>query len=790
MSIPRLRWLLAGLAASIFIVGGLSRISFNVDILRLLPANLPQVEGLSLFLRHFAQPRELIVTIEAPDAGAAERAADSLAAVFEARPDLVKRAVARAPWEKNPIQLSELLAFQLLNEPPEKFKKLIAGLSTDRAAATLQDALGQLAESPDPQIVALRSYDPYGLTSALSGLASSERGDEFSSADGTFRVIYVESAKPFGNYVDTIEWVRAIKSLAREWNASHHVALGFTGQAGFVADISGNMQWEMSAAGGATMLLIAAIFWLCYRRLRPLLLLQCMLVLVFLLSLATAGWFFDQLTVLAVGFASVMIGLSVDYGYFVFQQSLHHEGNLAALRRKCMANIAWTCSTTAAVFFALNFSSLPGLSQLGNLVGIGVLFGSAVMLLLFAPLAIRHQQKHPIRTPVLMERLLGSRRFIMAGTITTLILVAALLGALAIKGLPAIDFSANTLRPRVSEAYTAMDRFNAKMTDDRGLLSLIVTGSTAQQVRERLISAEFQLRAAVERGDASSFQTALPVWPDETAQKINLATVAPLAGEISRLRQSTLDAGFTETAFALDEAVIRQWDTWAKSGVAWPSNPASEWILRRLARHEPGSFLAAGIVRPAPGREEAMLDALHGEGIYLASWNLLGRELKRVVPPEMLRVMAAVFAGVILILFFGLRSARAVALFAATTALVLACLLGAMTLLGIPLSFFNLAAMLLLLGTGTDYSVLLLLSLRRNRGDVGRAQREMGVVILLCCASAVAGFGSISWANNIGLSEMGRTCALGLAIDALVSLFLLPLAWRFISRGKPAPIPA
>lgn len=780
------RWALGALAAALFIAGGLSRISFDVDILRLLPAHLPQVEGLSLFLSQFAQPRELIVTVEAPGAAEAEQAADSLAEALASHPGLVQRAVARAPWEKNPLELSELLAFQLVNQPPGKFSDLLAGLRPDRAAATLQGTLDELADSLDPKVVAMRSYDPYGFTASIAGMAA-PGGDEFSSSDGTFRVIYVESAKPFASYVETIEWVNAIKRIAGEWNVSRHVALGFTGQAGFVADISGNIQGEMTLAGITTMLLIAGIFWLCYRRLRPLLPLLAMLLLVFLLTLAIAGWFFDGLTVLAVGFASVMIGLSVDYGYFVFQQSLHHAGSVAELRRKCFANIAWTCSTTAAAFFALNFSSLPGLSQMGSLVGIGILVSAAVMLGLFAPLALRHQRRHPIPAPVPTERLLGSRRFVAAGTAITALLVAVLLGALALRGLPEVDFSANTLRPRVSEAYTAMDRFNTRLSGDLGLLSLIVTGGTAGQVRERLLSAERQLQAAAERGDVASFQTALPLWPDEKASAANLAAVANLAADIPRLRQSALDAGFTEQAFALDEAVLRQWAAWAKSGAAWPSNSASKWILRRLARHDSGDMLAAGFVRPAPGREDALLDAVQGEGIYLVSWDMLGRELRRVVPPEMLTVIAALFAGVIVILCAGLRSARAVLLFIATTLLVLLCLLGAMSLAGIPLSFFNLAAILLLLGTGTDYSILLLLSLRRNNGDAPRAQRETGVVILLCCASAVAGFGSISWANNIGLSQMGMTCALGLAIDAMISLFLLPLGWRLVSPRNRAP---
>ncbi|MDD5198455.1 MAG: MMPL family transporter [Terrimicrobiaceae bacterium] len=780
------RWILPGALVLAFVIGGLSRISFNVEILKLLPTHLPQVQGLSLLLKYFALPDELIITLDARDGETAEAAADSLAAALAAHPDLVKQTAARPPWEENPVQLGELLAFQLLNLPPHDFAAALARLDPAHAPATLRDALDELSTSLAPETVALRSYDPFGLTTSLPLSAMAQGNDEFASADGTFRVIYVESAAHLGNYVDAIRWVRTVKQLAADWNRTHHVTLGFTGQPSFVADISGNMQGEMTLTGGSTLLLIATIFWLCYRRIRPLVTLLAMLALTFLLALAAAGWFLDQLTVIGVGFASVMIGLSVDYGYFVFHQATRHPGSLGDLRRKCFLNIAWTCSTTAAAFFALNLSSLPGLSQLGNLVGIGVLVGAAVMLGIFAPLAMRNQRVAPIATPVPAERLVTSPRFFRAGAWLVLALVAVLLGALVIKGPPAIDFSANTMRPRVSDAYVAMDKLYARLSDDRGLLSLVVTGSTPDEVSARLREAGRQLSAAVQRGDTASFQTALPLWPDAARQRENLARTAPLAGDLPRLRQTLLDAGFTEPAFALTESVVRQWTAWsAKSPPIWPSNAVSSWILRRFVKHDGGQFLASGIVYPVRGRENALLDTIGAEGIYLVSWEQLGRELKRVVPGEMLRVMAALFAGVVGILAFGLRSIRAVLLFIATTALVLACLAGAITLLGGTIGLFGLAAVLLLLGTGTDYSILLLLALRRNGGDVSAAQRDLALVILLCCASAVAGFGSISWANNLGLAELGRTCAIGLAIDACISLFLLPPAWALLQRWLP-----
>ena len=204
------------------------------------------------------------------------------------------------------------------------------------------------------------------------------------------------------------------------------------------------------------------------------------------------------------------------------------------------------------------------------------------------------------------------------------------------------------------------------------------------------------------------------------------------------------------------------------------------------ASHENEGMLAMGMVEPVPGYEDALAAAVQSEGVYLVSWNQLGSELKRVIPREFRDVIIGLLVVLLTLLAIAFRSVRAVALFVVTSGLVLVCLTGAMTLLGMTWNFFNLAAILLLLGTGTDYSILLLLALKRNGGDAAAAQRELGLVICLCVASASAGFGTISWANNMGLASLGQTCALGLIIDALISVFLLPPAWRLIHFSRSA----
>ena len=776
---------LAGAVLLALIVLGLARISFNVDILKLLPGNLRQVQGLSLFLRHFAARNELIITVEAPTPEAAETTADAIAVRLNAMPRLVTHAVARPPWEKQPVQLAEIIAFLALNQPPETVREIAARLSPERAPQALRETVERLGDSMSPQEIGLLAYDPFDLTGAAAGslLTSGAQASEFASSDGAFHVVYVESAVSFENYNDTIAWIDAIHHATAEWQGRNGVHLGYTGEPAIAASIAQSMQRDTQSSAVVTLLVIACLFWFCYRRFRPLAELQAMLLLIFTLTLAIAGLAFGQLTVIGVGSSAILIGLSVDYGYFVYQRAQGFRGPLRELQRQCFRYIVWTAGTTAAAFFALNVSSLPGLSQLGNLVGVGVVVGAVVMLGVFAPLAWRRAQHAGERPPTWVERQVVSPRFHRVGAWMTIAVAVLFLVALAWKGLPGADFSAKPLRPRHSDAYETLDRMAQKLTDQVDPLSLVVEGDSVDTVLGRLHAAEIQLAAAQARGDIRSFRSALPVWPVPANQHANLPVLGQLAADLPRLRQNVQDAGFKDEAFTLTDAVLRQWAAWKDRPVpVWPDNEVSRWIFRRIARHDAGRWYALGIVQPMPGHEGALETAVQGEGIYLTGWNLLTLELKRVIPRELGRAVAGIAGIILLLLALAFRDWKSLVLFVAATALVFVCLTGAMSLFGLSWNVFNFAALLLLIGTGTDYSILLLLSLRRNGGDVAAARQELFLVICLCAGSASAGFGTISWANHAGLASLGQTCALGLLIDAAISVFLLPPAWIWLHR--------
>jgi predicted RND superfamily exporter protein len=81
------RWFIAILLLAI--IAGCFRLHFDVQILDLLPPRLKVVEGLKLYQENFSNQRELIVSLRMADAATAAVAAESLAAAFGARSNLV-----------------------------------------------------------------------------------------------------------------------------------------------------------------------------------------------------------------------------------------------------------------------------------------------------------------------------------------------------------------------------------------------------------------------------------------------------------------------------------------------------------------------------------------------------------------------------------------------------------------------------------------------------------------------------------------------------------------------------
>ena len=76
------------------------------------------------------------------------------------------------------------------------------------------------------------------------------------------------------------------------------------------------------------------------------------------------------------------------------------------------------------------------------------------------------------------------------------------------------------------------------------------------------------------------------------------------------------------------------------------------------------------------------------------------------------------------------------------------------------------------------------LALRRHHGNLAEAHFAVGRALLLCGGTAIAGFGSLSLSSNAGMASLGQICAVGVGLNMLISVYLLPAWWAQAGRRK------
>ena len=777
---------------------GFARLHFDADVLDLLPPTIAAVQGLKLYQGHFGNARELIITVQGTDADSVKSSTQAIAAKLRRETNLVADATWQPPWLEHPEQMAELLAYLWLNQPPEVFNHLAESLAPTNLTNVLEATKDRLAVTLSPADLAQLSYDPYGLSqlpaTVTAAAPSFGKGEGmFASADGTFRIIYVKAAVDIGGYREATDWLNQIHGLvAAEVPPAARIKVGYTGAPAFVAEISWSMKHDIILSVGGTALIIAILFWLAHRRWNPMLWLLTLLALILGGTLGLGSLILGSINVISMGFAAILLGLAVDYAVVHYQEALAYPNlTVPEIRRAIAPSIFWAAMTTICAFLTLNFGGLPGLAQLGSLVGIGVALSALVMILAYLPPLFpdrmaRSGPPPPPEVPV-AEPLNPLRAKAVAAATAAVVLICA---AILFSGLPKMDASTHAMEPRDSQAYAALDAIKDHLGQKQEPLWLVVTGRDEGEVARRLDAVKPALDNALKNHLLTGFTLPDQLWPRPEYQIANRAAASRLVKEGEVMRKTAMENGFTADALGLNSIILKVWqDAGASTNVFWPTNAASQWIFEKIAAHDARGFFAAGFLFPTAAADVSSIK-LPGVGVWLSSWSLLGRAILEEVQHNIWKMVIPMAALVLMSLWLAFHRLTEICLSLGILVLSGVCLLAVMRLAGWSWNVLNLMALPLILGTGVDYSLFMQLALRRHGGSLSATRHSVGRALLLCGGTAAAGFGSLSFSSNAGMASLGQVCAVGLAGNMLISIFLLPVWWKVLAGQKQSPADA
>ncbi len=540
------------------------------------------------------------------------------------------------------------------------------------------------------------------------------------------------------------------------------ITVAYTGVNRFAAASRARIEREVAWLNALSLLAVLAVAALFIRQLHRGLHFVPILLLSVLGAWVAATMAFERLHIMVFVVGSLLTGVAIDYGFYLFMQPPLFPGeDYAEKVRRLLKPLLASCLTTVAGFALLVFSELPLIRQLGVFVGAGLVCALLAALVYFAT----------VLNPFLATRVVPGGDALSARTRRFLRRTLVVLWLAALPGLALLTWKDDIRELEIPSAEIARE--------DLRLRALFGQGP------DRTVFLTYGPTFTAARDSLAKLDTWLATPSAERAPTFNLGTVIPTAAEHARavrfvraepefptqLRAALSAAGFDETgfapffeAFAAHSAAqpLPSLDTAVASVEAHLTGP----LALLLHRGEPLSWFVT-IATAAPTLTPPA-DTHSVNTNQLQSLNRLFSRYRQSALWLSLTGLAIVGAGVLL--GYGLHDG--VRIFAIPCGTCLG-LFGALGWLGLPLNLFHLLGAFLGVCLTHNYSIFSATSAYRHEPPP--------VSVRMSALTTAASFGVLA------LSGIPVVRALGSTVAVMVVAALLLIEFEHLSALKKEP---
>ena len=519
--------------------------------------------------------------------------------------------------------------------------------------------------------------------------------------------------------------------------------------------------------------------------------------------LAGMSWLFGalvmmriEISALSLAFAAVLVGLGVDYGIHLGTRL--RERRLAsrdvassprAIWSQVLADtapaIATSAVTTAAAFAVLTRAQLRLLSDLGTLVGLGILFILTATVTLGGALLVSAGSAEP-QTPGRLWRALGAFASSLGklgrrSPTTTLVVVLAA-SVLALPGVLRLEIETDlrNLRPQSSSLMVAERVVADSFGVGADTASVLVQGQDEDEALERARRATALLRSRLPAGSEVTSPSDMLIGPKTAAARLERLAELELDVAAARLESALREQRLDPRAFGIGLEALRtlgrghdlpsqatlQRPDWLDDSISVDPSDLTRVILRvRLPKGSWDQGAPAALLRDledvAPGAGVATMPAIAADLEAAARTDL--RQLGLFAVAVVTFIVIAAFRGSLW------RSALAmvpVTLGSLWTLGLIGWLFGAIDLVG-------LAVLPIVLGIGIDDGLHALFGTDALR-DVDERVRAAGRAMTVTTLTTSAGFGSLLLSDLPGVRRAGLAVTAGVSLCLLATLIVLP----------------
>ncbi|MGZ8159250.1 MAG: MMPL family transporter [Methylobacter sp.] len=583
-------------------------------------------------------------------------------------------------------------------------------------------------------------------------------------------------------------------------------------------------------SGLLSLVLVFGVQWIGLRSVRLLITTYIVLVMGLILTAGFAAVTVGHLNVISIAFASLYIGLGVDYAIHI---CLHYrEGKADGLSNseailisiRDVGSSLFLCALATAIgFFAFIPTDYAGVSELGVISGGGIFIGLIISLTvlpaLFCIFPVNNVK--PIRSPL-------TPAFVITFPFrfsTGIKIVSILLGIGACFVLTDLTFDYNpiNLRDPHSESVVTIKELLKSKTDSPFALTALannleatdkITGQLAQQpsVHETISLASFVAKDQDEKlatiedlnlmlgGQLENFDSTLDTANQQPALiKFNEALKKAIAEKYPNVPLQTLqqlqqrveafiqkaDSAPTPTAdyIQLEKNILGLLPFTIER--LRTSLTATAFGLDDLPAEIRSHWISAGglyrvLITPEkdqnkPENLKEFVTQVQSVDNTVSGLPIINQAGGDAIVKAFIKAFSGAFIAIVLLLLLMYRSVRKTLLI--IMPLLLAALLTGATnvLLDNPFNFANIIALPLLLGMGIDSSILIMHRHHSSSGeDENLLQSSTTRGIIFSSITTLCSFSSLAFTAHQGMASMGLVLAIGLTFTVMCSLIVLP----------------
>ncbi len=841
------------------IIAGILAMNLSMELswVSLAPDNSPAVEEYEDIIDNFPSLDSVVVLVESDDYDMLKQATKEVAGNLEDMDEYVTSVVAGVETDfmlENALMLmdkseSEMMGYSFydanLTSVYQLMYMMVDETTIKAADGTLTDDQIAYSASIIKGINSLIKQSNHSLDEDIDekGISDSIKkmfvGESIlTSPDGKMAMITIQPSFDMMDQVMLIPGVDAIEAKIKSINDKYdNVTIRATGMHYVARDEIVTVTNDSYIATILSIVLILAMLYFAFRTWIAPIFAVTPLLFGIVWAMGVVGIVIGRLNMMTVFAVAMLLGLGIDYAIHLY--SSYSERRAADIEKKeaIIYSICHTgpsiivgAMTTAVAFFALNISKLSILSELGTVMGVGIITTlAAVFWILPSLIMLKKEEEKSVKKISGEFKFIGS---VAKGVykIKYVVLAVLLIGA-GFMGYQAkqigFDMNLMNLEPKGLESIEVMDYMVEKYD----------TSSTNFALQADSLDEVYRLQKEFENVDGvSEVSSVALILPSIEDQKKSMEAIEDIKDLLEqKLSKYPVDKNnLTLVIFELEDRLAELEDIWMENDLERLSEADFDSIQTEIEKLNAiletnisqsklddlsdavydsmddiqEVMLSASILTPADLPEAYKTQFVSKDGseflitIYpeFDIWQELGTEkgdkfladltkvdasitgtpifmkdLYDAVGDELLK-MGLILVGILLvILLIHFRSIKYAVIAFLPLIFTFVYTLGTMAIFNIQFNMINFLVILLIIGIGLDDGVHILHHYKQGERNIKILFSKIGRAIFLTTVTTVFGFGSLSFSSYRGIAGLGVILAIGVTLAFVFTVVVLPI---------------